>query len=283
MRNFVYCKLQMKLLFLVLFLVALATGQNSDFEQQKAALLAEKADIEADIKKTNAQIAQTDSTAKAEQKNALEQRARQKADIERRRGEIEKLNQKLNELHAEIRKERNLIANFQIQIENISATRKALTAGLAAHCRKLENNIKTSLPWDTEIRLERVAVLCLDLENGMATAEEGFSRLRAIYAEEIRFGDEAQISNRAIPRNNGEIINANVLRIGNQWIVYQDDAGLLYGVLSKKRNKDGKYEYIWKENLSFEERQAVKTAIDVKLSRKPPQMVVLPLSLSIDH
>jgi predicted RNase H-like nuclease (RuvC/YqgF family) len=273
----------MKPLFPVLFLAALAIGQNSDFEQQKAALLAEKSGIESDIKKINTQIAQTDSIAKEEQKNALEQRSRQKADIERRQGEIEKLNQKLNELHAEIRRERNSITNFQTQIENISATRKALIAGLTVYCRKLENFIKTGLPWDTEVRQERTAALCQDLENSTATAEEGFSRLRAIYTEEIRFGDEVQISSRAITRNNGEIVNANVLRIGNQWIVYQDDSGLLYGVLNKKRNKDGKYEYIWKENLSFEERQAVKNAIDVKLSRKPPQMVVLPLSLSINH
>jgi hypothetical protein len=131
--------------------------------------------------------------------------------------------------------------------------------------------------------LERTAALCQDLENGAATAEEGFSRLRTVYMEEIRLGDEVQISSRTVTRNNGDITNANVLRIGNQWIVYQDDAGLLYGVMSRKKNKDGKHEYVWKENLSFEERQAVKTAIDVKLSRKPPQMVVLPLSLSISE
>jgi hypothetical protein len=121
------------------------------------------------------------------------------------------------------------------------------------------------------------------LENLSATPEEGFARLRAIYTEEIRLGDEVQFSNRPITRNNGEIVNANVLRIGNQWIVYQDDAGLLFGVLSRKIGKDGTSEYKWKEDLSFEERQAVKAAIDVKLARKPPQIVNLPLSLSISQ
>ncbi len=273
----------MKSCITILFLGALVFAQSNDFEQQKAALLAEKSGVEGDIKKINAQIAQTDSVAKAEKKFFTEQHARQKADIERRKGEIEQLNQKFSELSAEMKKEKASIANSQVQIENINSTRKALTAQVAKHCRKLENLIKTGLPWDTEIRLERTSALCQDLESGTANAEEGFARLRAIYAEETRFGDEVQISNRTITRNNGEIINASVLRIGNQWIVYQDDASTLYGVLNRKKNNEGKYEYVWKEDLSFEERQAVKNAMDVKLSRKPPQMVVLPLSLSVSN
>ncbi|GBU24785.1 hypothetical protein R83H12_01420 [Fibrobacteria bacterium R8-3-H12] len=269
-----------KLLPIILMLIPLAFAAD-DFETQKAAFIAEKQNIQNDIKKINAQIAQTDSLSKAEQKFGKDQQARQKTDLERRQGEIEELKLKLSELNAEMQKEKNSVSVSQTQIENVNATRKALCAQLAGHCRQLENFIKTSLPWDTEIRLERTSALCQDLENGAAAAEEGFSRLRAIYAEEIRLGDEVQISNRTVVRNNGEIVNANVLRIGNQWIVYQDDAGLLFGILSKKINKDGSYEYKWKENLSFEERQAVKTAIDVKLSRKPPQLVKLPLSISI--
>jgi len=264
----------------VLLLIPVAFAAD-DFETQKAAFLAEKQNIQNDIKKINAQIAQTDSLSKTEQKFGKEQQSRQKADLDRRQGEIEELKLKLSELNAEMQKEKNSVSVAQTQIENVNATRKALCAQLAGHCRQLENFIKASLPWDTEIRLERTSALCQDLENGAATAEEGFSRLRAIYAEEIRLGDEVQISNRTVVRNNGEMVNANVLRIGNQWIVYQDDAGLLFGILNKKINEAGKYEYKWKENLSFEERQAVKTAIDVKLSRKPPQLVKLPLSLSI--
>jgi hypothetical protein len=276
---------------LVLFLAAFAAAQKKaapvaapdTLQEQRAALLAEKAAIESDIKKINLQIAQTDSTTKAEQRFWQEQQARQKADVERRKSEIESLNQKLAEISAEMKKEKSSIANSQVRVENIDATRKALTMQIAAYCRKLENFIKTGLPWDTEIRAERTSALCQDLENGSASTEEGFSRLRAIYAEEIRFGDEIQISNRLITRNNGETVNASVLRIGNQWIVYQDDAGLLFGVLNRKINQDGGYEYKWKEELSFDERQAIRTAIDVKLSRKPPQMVKLPLSLSIER
>jgi predicted RNase H-like nuclease (RuvC/YqgF family) len=274
---------------LVLLLSIYAAAQKNapaipdSVQEQRTTLLAEKAGLESDIKKINAQIAHADSATKAEQKFWKELQSRQKADIERRKVEIESLDQKLAELSAEMRKEKGSISASQTRIENVNATRKALTAQVAAYCRKLESFIKTGLPWDTEARAERTSALCQDLENGNASTEEGFSRLRAVYAEEIRFGDEVQISNRTITRNNGEAINASILRIGNQWIVYQDDAGLLFGVLNRKLGKDGSYEYSWKEDLSFDERQAVRTAIDVKLSRKPPQMIKLPLSLSINH
>lgn len=274
--NFVF-----KVIIFLFVNLAMAQSSVSSYNEQKKALETEKASLENDIKKINVQITQTDSLIKAEQKFSSEQKSRQDTDLKRRTSEIEELKQKLNELSSEMAKERNQIAASQIQIENVQATRKVLNLKLASHCRNLEGFIKTSIPWDTELRLERVSALCADLENENATTEEGFSRLRAVYTEEIRFGDEIQISNRTITRKNGEIINASVLRIGNQWIVYQDDNALLYGVLNRKINENNVYEYTWKEDLSFEERQAVKNAIDIKLSRKPPQMITLPLSLSI--
>jgi cytochrome c556 len=267
-------------IILILSCVAFATGAGS-FQEQRTALEAEKAGLEGDIRRLNAQITQTDSMIKVEQQHGSLQQDRQKADIYRRRKEIDDLREKLSELSAEMGRERNSISASQTQIQNTEATRRALNSQLTSHCRKLEGFIKNGLPWDTEIRLERISTLCQDLENGNANAEEGFSRLRAIYVEEIRFGDEVQISNRPITRNNGEMINASVLRIGNLWMVYQDEAGHLFGMLNKKSGEDGANEYTWKEELSFEERQAVRTAIDVKLARKPPQMVRLPFSLMI--
>jgi len=273
----------MKTLLLTLFLIAsaFATDASSDFQTRKKALEAEKSSLNSDIKKLDAQKKSNDSLIAVEKQYGTQQQARQRADLERRQGEIEELKLKSDELSSEIRREKGSISNSQTQIENTEAVRKAINSKLALHCRDLENFIKKGLPWDNETRLERASSLCRDLENRNASAEEGFSRLRAIYAEEIRFGDEVQISNRPMIRNNGETVNASVLRIGNQWIVYQDDSGQLFGVLNRKIGESKEIEYVWKEDLSFEERQAVKTAIDVKLSRKPPQMVRLPLSLSI--
>jgi len=271
----------MRFLFIAFIFSGMALAQNPTFQEQRSALEAERAGLDRDIKKLDAQIKQTDSLTKAEKQYGQQQQERQRTDLTRRQKEIDDLKEKLSELDAEMRKEKGSISNSQTQIQNTEATRKAINSKLAVQCRDLEKFIKGSLPWDTEIRIERTSSLCQDLETGNASAEEGFARLRAMYTEEIRFGDEVQISNRPIIRNNGETVNASVLRIGNQWVVYQDDAGAFFGVLNRKAGKDGTYEYKWKEELSFEERQAVKNAIDVKLSRKPPQMVTLPLSLSV--
>ena len=52
-----------------------------------------------------------------------------------------------------------------------------------------------------------------------------------------------------------------------------------YTVLVKDKN--GNVVYEWNEELNLEERSAVKLAIDVKQAKKPPQVVKLPVSLSV--
>ena len=45
--------------------------------------------------------------------------------------------------------------------------------------------------------------------------------------------------------------------------------------------ENGKVNYDWNEDLNLEERAAVRLAIDVKQAKKPPQIVNLPVSLSV--
>ena len=137
-----------------------------------------------------------------------------------------------------------------------------------------------TVPWELESRLDRVKSLTRDIESGNASEEEGFSRLKSLIAEETKFGDEVAIINSPLTRKNGELINASILRIGNQWMVYSDDNGTVFGALVRKV-EDGKVVYEWNEELNLEERAAVKLALDVKQAKKPPQIVKLPVSLSI--
>ena len=103
--------------------------------------------------------------------------------------------------------------------------------------------------------------------------------MKSLIAEETRFGDEVAIINSPLTRKNGELINAQILRIGNQWMVYSDENGTVYGALVRKNSATIAYE--WNEDLTLAEREAVRLAIDVKLAKKPPQMVSLPISLSV--
>lgn len=250
---------------------------SSDLEDYRA----QKASVEVDIKKLDQRIRATDSLTKDESRRSAVLKGRYDADLQRRRGELDSMQVKMQRQAAELQKERNKQAGAQIGTDNVKAYRTALGKNLADLCLQFETTVAQSLPWDRESRVERIQALRRDLESGTATPEEGFSRLRALYSEEIRFGDETVQASRTLIRKNGETINAKVLRIGNQWMVYHDDEALRFGVLERTRAANGKTTYAWREDLSFEERQAVKLALDVKLARKPPQMVSLPLSLSI--
>ena len=63
-------------------------------------------------------------------------------------------------------------------------------------------------------------------------------------------------------------------------MVYCDDNGTVYGEINKKM-ENGNISYEWNEDLNLQERSAVKFALDVKQAKKPPQMVTLPVSLTI--
>ena len=149
--------------------------------------------------------------------------------------------------------------------------------------RELNLSLDKDLEGDDNKILNAV-VKGLDIESGNASEEEAFSRLKSLIAEEIRFGDEVAIINSPFTRKNGELINAQILRIGNQWMVYSDEAGTLYGALVRKVEQAGdslKVTYEWNEELNLNERNAVRFAIDVKQAKKPPQMVTLPVSISV--
>jgi predicted nucleic acid-binding Zn-ribbon protein len=245
-----------------------------DYRSQKAAL-------EAEIKRLDQRIKSTDSLAMEEKKRSQVLQDRYQTDLKRRRAELDSLQSNIRKQASELQNARNLQARAQSKSDNVKAYRNVLGKILAEMCGEFENLVTQTLPWDREDRVARIQALRRDLEAESAGAEEGFSRLRTLYAEEIRFGDEIAVSNRPITRMDGETVNARILRIGNQWMVYQDDEALRFGVLRRSIAPNGNTNYEWREDLGFEEKQAIKLAIDVKLARKPPQMVSLPLSLSI--
>lgn len=249
----------------------------SDLEDYRS----QKANLDAEIKKLDVRIRSTDSLTKDEAKRTQQLQSRYSEDLRRRRDELDSMQGKMKRQAADLQAERNKQAAAQIASDNSKAYRSAIVAALANEAQRLEDLVATSVPYDREKRVERIQALRRDLQGGNASPEEGFSRLTALYGEEIRFGDEITIAERPMVRKSGETINARVLRIGNQWMVYSDDEGLRIGVLQRTLDAAGKLQYNWREDLSFEERQAVKLAIDVKLARKPPQMVSLPLTLSI--
>ncbi len=265
----------------LMLLVLLFSGVAlADRDAEIRDLKLEKEKLNSEIQKLNRQIASTDSMLKADDSRYKTLSQRYKADTERRRAEIDSLNSKIKAVAGELQTERNKQARAKNRSDNVAAKRKALRAELAGISKKLEAQVAETLPWERESRLDRVKSLTRDIESGNASEEEGFSRLKSLIAEETKFGDEVAIINSPLTRKNGELINASILRIGNQWMVYSDENGTVFGTLVRKV-ENGKVNYEWNEDLNLEERAAVRLAIEVKQAKKPPQIVNLPVSLSV--
>ena len=271
---------RLKLLPFVLLVLLVSGPALADRESEIRDLKLEKEKLNSEIQKLNRQIASTDSMLKADDSRYKTLQQRYKADSERRRAEIDSLNNKIKAVAGDLQAERNKQARAKNRTDNVAAKRKALRAELAGISKRLESQIAQTVPWELESRLDRAKSLTRDIESGNASEEEGFSRLKSLIAEETKFGDEVAIINSPLTRKNGEVINAAILRIGNQWMVYSDDNGTVFGSLVRKVD-GGKVVYEWNEDLNLEERAAVKFALDVKQAKKPPQVVKLPVSLSI--
>ncbi|MCQ2123035.1 MAG: DUF3450 domain-containing protein [Fibrobacter sp.] len=277
-----------KTIFFTLMVLLLSAFAFADVESDIKDLKLEKEKLNSDIQKLSKQISATDSMLRADDNRYKTLVNRYKADKSRRTAEIDSLNEKIRNVAAQLQDERNKQARAKNRSDNVKAKRKALSTMLALISKQFEKQIEQTLPWDRETRLDRAKSLTRDIESGNASEEEAFSRLKSLIAEETRFGDEVAIINSPLTRKNGELINAQILRIGNQWMVYSDENGTVYGALVRKLeggSADGKTEakivYEWNEDLTLAEREAVRFALDVKQAKKPPQMVTLPVSLSV--
>ncbi|WP_405324169.1 DUF3450 family protein [Fibrobacter sp.] len=252
----------------------------ADYESEIRDLKLQKEKLNSEIQNLNTRIASTDSMLRADASHRQLLEQRYKADVERRNLEIDSLNAKIRKVAASLQQERNKQARAKNKSDNVAAKRRALRSELAKICKQLEMQIAQTLPWERDKRLDRAKSLTREIESGNVTEEEAFSRMKSLVNEEIKFGDEVSVVNSPLTRKNGEIVNATILRIGNQWMVYIDENGASYGRLERKLEND-KVVYEWNEELNLEERAAVKLAIDVKQAKKPPQIVKLPVSLSV--
>jgi hypothetical protein len=269
-----------------LLMTGLLAGTFVPAGAQEPATAAEAARIRNDIARLKREVARaeaearkTDSLMRDEQAAAARSQERLARDRERREKENAMLSGRIQETRAKISAERTRGQGYANGIEEIKARDKALLGFFATLGDSLLVRIETGLPWDPEVRRDRLLSLKRDLEGGTASPDEAFSRLSAILKEETKNGDEIALLSRPLTRRNGEVVNAQILKIGNQMLLYADDEGKKFGIL-EPRVENGKTVYNWREELSFADRTAVKKAVAVKSGREAPQLVPLPLSLT---
>jgi hypothetical protein len=255
-------------------------GARLESDLQKART--DLAQSKKDVAKADAELRKTDSLLHDEASRASQSEDRLAKDRERREKENQDLQGRLRETQAKIDAERASQNRRQNSVEEIKARQKSLTLTLAGFCDSLAARINKGLPWDNEPRLDRVLALKKDLEGGNATIDEGFARYNAVAKEEIKAGDEIALFNKPVTRKNGDVVNAQVLKIGNQWLVYMDEDGKRFGILERKASPSAPsgWAWDWREDPGFAEKNQIRAALEVKSAKRPPQLVVLGLGIA---
>lgn len=251
-----------------------AQAQETGVETQR--LRADIARLKRDIQRAETDIRRTDSLTREEQAAAARGRERLQRDRERREKENAALEARVRDARARIAAEKSRADGYVNATGEVQAREKAVLALLAQVADTLVARVEAGIPWDNDTRRERIISLRRDLEAEAASPEEAFARLAALLREETKNGDEVTLSSRPLTRLNGEVINAQVLKIGNQAILYVDEEGKKFGML--ERAADGKW--AWREDMNLSERTALKRAVAVKAGRETPQLAALNVPLA---
>lgn len=237
-------------------------------------LRAEIAKVKRDIAKAEIEIRRADSLMREEANTAQRNEERVTKDRERREKEIADLQKKQADIKARIEQERRRSAGLELAKGEYEAKQKNLRLFIASWCDSLLLRVDKTMPLELEGRLERVRALKNDLASGSASADEGLSRFSAIVKDEVKSGDEIALLNRPLSLPGGETVNAQILKVGNQFLLWMDEDG-------KRGGYQERIGAEWKirEVSDFQERQAIKKALDVKAAKQAPQLV--PLNLTI--
>lgn len=257
------------------FIIGVSVFANDSDSLAQLNLL--KAQLQKDIAQIDEKIRFNDSLIRKDKERFELLQKRALNDIENKETEILGLEGKVDTLQNEIERLSGSIESIKAQERAIIAQRSYLSDQLIQHCQNLKNGVAKSLPWDKEKRIARITALKKDLETGSAQIEDGLSRLLSLINEEISFGDDIVLEERTVQRNDGSSVIAQMLRLGNLWIAYVDKNKNSYGILSRQNDTS----FAWREELSFSEREEVRTAIRVKESKKAPQLTPLTVDLQV--
>ncbi len=271
------------------FIVSLFLGVQFSFGLNSADLKLQLDQLERDVKRIDIKMFSTDSLAKLETTRFETKKEIQVSTSGQKKSELNALSTQLKKLQGKIQSEGFKQSSFKIRTENHQRKFQESARKLALITEQFAQQIKSGIPWDLDSRVARVMALKRDLEAETASQEEGVNRIASLIREEIKFNDEIVIAEKSLLRNSGELINVQMLRLGNQWLVYMDSDGKNYGRLIRKISdgiKDqnitqGQTVYAWDEDLDFLQRKAIREAIEIKMAKKAPELLLLPLSLSV--
>lgn len=155
---------------------------------------------------------------------------------------------------------------------------QALNLNLLNHINDLIENLKLSLPYKHDKRMEQAKLLASDIRKDKVAPEEAFNRLWNLYRKEIQMGSDAEVYQSKVHLPSGEEVEVKYMRVGKQVLAYSNAAGNYIGVLKKLEN--GNWEWQHAENLEFAERSAVRQAVAVAEGKAIPGFTAVPFWLN---
>ena len=238
--------------------------------------------LEKDIQFLESEIIENNKLMKDEAQRFAQLETQLEKAVDSRRTDLKKLLDDIKKIEEQSRREKRQQAGYDANIKNQEIYFERLNKIVLGKLDVLEAYIQASVPFEKDQRLSRVQGIKNDLKIGAANAEEAFTRMQLAIDEEIKFGDKVDLKNTSVTRKDGSVINVKMLKLGNQAMFYGDDEGKYYGILKREKVSAG-YKYSWIEDVNFKQREQIRLALDVKEAKKAPQLVVLPVYLSVDQ
>lgn len=177
----------------------------------------------------------------------------------------------------EIRKQQRALAHMQAQeiaeqqsLAKMAQIEQALSLQLEVWYAELENRIRQDLPFDVEIRQNRLALLREALDNPKLSLSSKFRQFSEALQIEIKQGKDRQVANEIIEVS-ATPLSVTTLRIGRLgWYAITEDER--HGYLYNKQAKQ------W-TRLPAENLPAVISAIAITRQQALPQWLTLPVSI----
>lgn len=205
---------------------------------------------------------------KDEKKDVLNQMKSLELRIEHGAKELETIKEKNTALQKEIEE-------VDKRIKQLTKQKPLLKALCLEELQWLAENIRSSLPWQESVRLERVQEVESNTNKTETAPAESFRKVWDILAEESALTRLCEVGSIKVESKTGEK-EMDAVRLGRLLVLYQSEDQKEAGVLYK--DAQGKVINI-KASGKFQD--GIHKAILILRKRKPPGLVTLPLPLSI--
>jgi hypothetical protein len=227
------------------------------------------------IEKTRQDIAQ-------EEKLWADEQAREKSAESKRRQRFADFNADKQRLQSALAEEEAKLKSLLSKMEAHQGREKefalrfaALSRAVGVEALRLRTAMAPGIPYRLDKRLETVDLLARDIESENISPEEALNRLWAVYQNEHRLAQEAEVYSGEFDLENGsDPIQVKYLRLGRQVLAFSSLDGTKLGILVPVK---GRYEWKRESALDFGSRQALKQAIATAEGKSVPGFVAVPV------